>query len=183
MNSVVVALRLQSMGSVVVAHRLSCLPPSPSVGMWNLPRVGIKLLSPALANEFFTTGPPRKSCTIISWCLLPCFCITFLPWLVNVWICPLELREGQGGWMKPISYKQEMRDMIRICAREAPQNPACLRAKCFIRQCYQTKLGSAHLCPVKLNYWHGWNRKEWGKSQILKEWHSSRTWHKLIRTK
>lgn len=24
-----------------------------------------------------------------------------------VWICPLQLREVQGGWMKPISYKQE----------------------------------------------------------------------------
>ena len=30
-----------------------------------------------------------------------------LPWLTIVWICPLELREGLGGWMKPISYKQE----------------------------------------------------------------------------
>ena len=33
---------------------------------------------------------------------------------------PLELREGQGGWMKPISYKQETGDTERICTREGP---------------------------------------------------------------
>ena len=42
-------------GSVVVVHRLSCW------GMWNLPRPGIEPMSPALAGEFFTTGPPGKS--------------------------------------------------------------------------------------------------------------------------
>ena len=30
--------------------------------MWNLPRPGIKLASPALAGRFLTTGPPQKSC-------------------------------------------------------------------------------------------------------------------------
>ena len=38
------------MASVVVAH-----------GMWNLPGSGIKLVSPALAGGFLTTGPPGKS--------------------------------------------------------------------------------------------------------------------------
>ena len=36
------------------------------------------------------------------------FCIPSLPWLAILCIHPLELREGQGGWMKPISYRQEM---------------------------------------------------------------------------
>ena len=54
-----------------------------------------------------------RGCTIVSWLLLPCFCIPSLPWLATVWICPLELREGQGGWMKPISYKQEAGDTER----------------------------------------------------------------------
>ena len=35
-----------------------------------------------------------------------------------VWICPLELREGQGSWMKLISYKQETGDLERICTWE-----------------------------------------------------------------
>ena len=35
---------------------------------------------------------------IVSWLLLLCFCIPSLPWLATVWICPLELREGLGGW-------------------------------------------------------------------------------------
>ena len=30
-------------------------------GMWDLPRPGIKLASPALAGRFFTTEPPGKS--------------------------------------------------------------------------------------------------------------------------
>ena len=36
--------------------------------------------------------------TIVSWLLLPCLCIPSLPWLATVQICPLELREGHGGW-------------------------------------------------------------------------------------
>ena len=39
-----------------------------------------------------------QDCTIVSWLLFPCSCIPSLPWLATVWICPLELREGQGGW-------------------------------------------------------------------------------------
>ena len=45
-----------------------------------------------------------QSCTIVSWLLLPCLHISSLPWLVIVWTRPLELWEGHGGWMKPISY-------------------------------------------------------------------------------
>jgi len=30
-------------------------------GMWNLPRPGIKPVSPALPGRFLTTGPPGKS--------------------------------------------------------------------------------------------------------------------------
>ena len=61
-----------------------------------------------------------QGCTIVSWLLLPYLCIPSLPWLATVWTCPLELREGHGGWMKPISYKQGMRDTERICTQEGP---------------------------------------------------------------
>ena len=47
-------LLLQSTGSAVVAHKLHC-------DTWNLPRPGIKPLSPALAGGFSTSGPPGKS--------------------------------------------------------------------------------------------------------------------------
>ena len=43
---------LCSTGSFVVEHRLSC--------SLDLPRPGIKPVSPALAGEFFTTEPPGK---------------------------------------------------------------------------------------------------------------------------
>ena len=42
-----------------------------------------------------------NSYTVSSFLLL-CFCIPSLFWLEIVWICPLELGEGQGGWVKPI---------------------------------------------------------------------------------
>ena len=45
-------------GSVVAAGRLrSC----GTWATWNLPRLGIEAVSPALAGRFFTTGPPGKS--------------------------------------------------------------------------------------------------------------------------
>ena len=34
------------------------------LGIWNLPRPGLKLVSPALAGGFFTTGPPGTICFI-----------------------------------------------------------------------------------------------------------------------
>ena len=42
-------------GSVIVAHRPSCL-----CGMWDLPRPGLEPVSPALAGRFSTTVPPGK---------------------------------------------------------------------------------------------------------------------------
>ena len=36
--------------------------------------------------------------TIVSLLLLLCFCIPSLPWWATIWIFPLELKEGQGGW-------------------------------------------------------------------------------------
>ena len=47
MRSVAEARELQSMGSVVVVHRLSC-----SHGMWDIPGPGIKPVSPGLAGDF-----------------------------------------------------------------------------------------------------------------------------------
>ena len=52
------------------------------------------------------------------WLFLLCFCIPSLLWLAIVWIHPLEFREGQGGWMKPISYRQEMENTEQICTPE-----------------------------------------------------------------
>ena len=65
--SVVVVPGLWSTGSVVVVHRFS-LP----LGIWNLPRSGIKSMSPALAGRVFTTEPPEKShpdCFLLKDCM------------------------------------------------------------------------------------------------------------------
>ena len=53
MGSVVVVLRLQSIGSIVVAH----------LSMWDPPGPGIEPVSPALVGGFFTTEPPGNPCT------------------------------------------------------------------------------------------------------------------------
>ena len=65
-----------------------------------------------------------QGCTIVSWLFLLCFCIPSLPWLATVWICPLELREGQGVWMKPICYKQETGMWKGFVSGRDPQGPA-----------------------------------------------------------
>ena len=47
-----------------MAHRLSC-----PCSMWHFPGPGIKSMSPALAGGVLTTGPPRKSCLVLSFIL------------------------------------------------------------------------------------------------------------------
>ena len=47
----------QCMGSVVVAHGLSC----PAACRILAPQAGIKLVSSALQDRFLTTGPPGES--------------------------------------------------------------------------------------------------------------------------
>ena len=72
-------LLLGSMGFMV--HGLSScgiLAQLPS-GMWDLPGLGIKPVSPALAGGFFTTGPPGKSQRPL---FLLCLSISLL--LVNI---------------------------------------------------------------------------------------------------
>ena len=66
--------------------------------------------------------PPQGS-AIVSWLLLPDRYIPSLPWLATVWTCPLELREGLGGWMKPISCNQEMGEAEELLCPGAPLGP------------------------------------------------------------
>ena len=56
------AWALGTWGSVVADCRLgSCAQAELPWGTWDLPRPGVKPMSPALANEFLTTEPPAKS--------------------------------------------------------------------------------------------------------------------------
>ena len=65
---------------------------------------------------YSTSGGIRTllyQCTIIS------FWISSLS--LTFWYCPLEFREGLGGW-KPFSYKQEMQDMERLLYSGRPHS-------------------------------------------------------------
>ena len=62
-----------------------------------------------------------QGCAVVTWLVLPCLCIPFLPWSATVWTWPLELREGHGGWMRPIILKA--RNKWLFCPG-APQGPA-----------------------------------------------------------
>ena len=55
---------LQSIGSVIVAHRLSSGGRWVLVALllWDLPGPGVEPVSPALAGRFFTTEPRGKPC-------------------------------------------------------------------------------------------------------------------------
>ena len=59
-----------------------------------------------------------QGCTIVSWLFLLCFCIPFPD--KQVWIRPLELKEGQERWMKPISYKEETGGLGKDLYQEGP---------------------------------------------------------------
>ena len=53
--------QLQLGGSIVVAHALQLFH-----NMWNLPRPGVRPVSPALSGRFLSTVPPGKSLLIFS---------------------------------------------------------------------------------------------------------------------
>ena len=56
---------VSSCGSWAPEHRLSSGARGELLcGMWNLPRLGIEAMSPALAGRFFTTEPPGKPINI-----------------------------------------------------------------------------------------------------------------------
>ena len=58
--------KLSSCGSWALECRLSSCGTRASLlcGMWDLPRPGLKPVSPALAGGFLATVPPRKSCAV-----------------------------------------------------------------------------------------------------------------------
>ena len=81
---------------------------------WHVAVHGVAKSQPWLSN--WTTTPPNHLkqsqypapiCTIVSRLLLPCLCIPFLPWLVTVRICPLELRESHGGYRPVPTHKEQ----------------------------------------------------------------------------
>ena len=83
-----------------------------SMGFWSglpfLPDPGIEsvsLVSPALVDRFFTTVSSWKTAYLS---------MHSLSRAGTVWTCPLELREGCGGWMKPVSHKRDMEGSERL---------------------------------------------------------------------
>ena len=67
--------------------------------------------------------PALIAALLFSWLLFLCFCIPLLPWLATVWICPLGLREGLGGWsLFPINKKWGTQKGLG--PRRAPHGPA-----------------------------------------------------------
>ena len=67
--SVVVAHGLSSWGSRALERRLSSCAARAQLphGMWDLPRPGLKPVSPALAGGFLTTAPPGKPLDVFSY--------------------------------------------------------------------------------------------------------------------
>ena len=60
-----------------------------------------------------------------------------LPWLTTAWICPSELREVHGGWMKAVPYNQRHGGHRKVLCPGAPQGPPqchklCSRAALWV---------------------------------------------------
>ena len=90
-----------SCGSQALECRLSSCGTQAEVlrGMWDLPRPGLKPVSPALAGRFLTTALPGKSLNFNS--CIPHFLTDFFSWaLVFVKVCKLSERcqEGISTW-------------------------------------------------------------------------------------
>ena len=107
----------------------------------NLSNPGLRTWVSYLAGRFFSTEPPGKPTdqTVIPsigrWILnhwttreIPYYCFLapspmslhpLLPWVATGWTCPLELREGHGGWRKPISQTQETGTQKGFCIQES----------------------------------------------------------------
>ena len=66
------------------------------------------------------TGPaPEHHCRFLA---VPALSLhPFRPWLTAARTCPLELREGHGDWVKPISFNKEMRDTEKLLCPGVPQ--------------------------------------------------------------
>ena len=92
-------------GFFVVEHRLQVHGLQQLLcGMWNLPRLGIKPVCPALADGFVSTGPPGKSKT--EFFILYLGCTTFLV----------------AQMVKPLPTMQET--WVRFLGREDPLEKA-----------------------------------------------------------
>ena len=75
----------------------SCAHPSPEwgEGWWLVPAEELRGII-----KHISWGPCAFTplpCTVVSLLLLNRFCISSLSWEATLWICPLEIREGQGG--------------------------------------------------------------------------------------
>ena len=82
--------------------------------MWNLPRSGIKPVSPALAGEFFITEPPEKPCQFLLILTHSNTTLTSLSKEENVKKKNLHLDQKTDENVKPHSSNQEKKwQMIR----------------------------------------------------------------------
>ena len=61
-----------------------------------------------------------QGCTIVSWLLLPGLCTPSLPWVAMVSTYPLDLREGQGGWMKTFLTNKKWGTQKGLCNQDDP---------------------------------------------------------------
>ena len=77
----------------------------------------------------------------LHYCFLidPALSLHLLSSLIRSWTCPLELREGLGGWMKPVFYSQEMGVTERILCPGAPRGPTRYQFKVGVRKAVYTQ--------------------------------------------
>ena len=107
-TSVVAAHGLCSCGSWALERWLSScgVPAQLPCSMWDLPRAGTKLVSPALAGGFLTTVPPREALGLV---LCQIFSVILgdnqiLTWRRKWQPTPVFLPGKSHGQKSPVSY-------------------------------------------------------------------------------
>ena len=119
-------------------------------------------------------------CVIVSWLFLLCFCIPSPLWLASIWICPLELREGLGGWsLFPANRKWETQKGFvprRAPARVLLGFKDTLQKVCIINRELAGCPFSLQYCRHLLEVMHLSKSKDnlWVKPECIHNWGHSK---------
>ena len=148
------------------------LSPKLASSMWVGALVPTEELKDTVIYNVYSLRRNQDTALLFFWLFLLCYCIPSLLCLAAVWICPSELTEGQGSWMKFISYKQAMGEMEQIYTSETPQGLSLFQSPLFFDapQCWEEQVWDKkrnNILNREVNPKLGKGTKFWGNSVSL----------------
>ena len=105
-------------------------------------------------------GPCPKASLLFLYAVSPLSGHLLLSLISSSLNLPLDCGEGHGGWMKPISYNQELGDTERLLCPGAPEGPAGYQR--YSNLAWVTREGISGICPLRSE----WNKRP-GHAKIV----------------